>query len=606
MSDRELAHPVTAQSSSLADNDDQEATTTRDPHARIENAFSIELKETPETPLDVMEDGSALPGDTPQLTGGGSDGILPPGRLKLLRGLSPFWHDRLIEAGLILSMGLYYVVGNTNFGAASVFSIPPYVYSLPFLAIFAFFCWYRPAFALALIPLALPYYKIQKTVFSYGSSHADFGLGEISLLVCVLVILAQLLWQRKRWRYRLSWQGLRERLGPFSLPILIFVAAALFSIVVAVSRSSAERAFREEVFDPLLYVALALCCLRTRQDIMRLLGAFLGSALIIAFIGLAQYFFFSGQLQQSLTGGRVLAVYGSANSIGLFFDYALPIALALFIFQVGQALRGRGKWWLCALLAVGFVPLIGVLVFSQSLGTALALPIALLFILALSVRNRKVLVLGTSIIVLIALVGGLALHKQIFYVIANWHDNSRGVSTITKRYYLWQVAINMIHHYPWFGVGMDNWLCHYTINSVCPTTGATPHFIIIFVPGSHTVGTGLAEEQTLSHPHDIFLQVWVSIGIFGLLAFLSILALFYWLFARIVRVVRRSVRQDVLALEWAVLGVGGSMLAALCQGLVDSSFLEQDLAFCFWMLIVMLLILRKLAGATWRDKQLKV
>ncbi len=44
------------------------------------------------------------------------------------------------------------------------------------------------------------------------------------------------------------------------------------------------------------------------------------------------------------------------------------------------------------------------------------------------------------------------------------------------------------------------------------------------------------------------------------------------------------------------------MLAALCQGLVDSSFLKQDLDFCFWMLVAVLLILRVLSGTPWRGK----
>ena len=44
------------------------------------------------------------------------------------------------------------------------------------------------------------------------------------------------------------------------------------------------------------------------------------------------------------------------------------------------------------------------------------------------------------------------------------------------------------------------------------------------------------------------------------------------------------------------------MLAALIQGQVDSSFLVQDLAFCFWMLVTSLLVLRVLAETPWRGR----
>lgn len=526
-----------------------------------------------------------------------------PFTFKLLRGLTPFWHDRVIEAGLILSMGLYYLVGNPDFGAGNFLQLSPYLYSFPFLAIFAFLSWYRLSFALALMPLALPYYFLApKAVFSLGLRHFQFSLAEITLAVCALVAIGQLLQHGKGWRYYLSWEQVRDRVGPFLIPILVFVAAALVSVVVAVSRQTALRAFHEEILAPLLYVLLALCCLRTRGDVKRLLWAFLGSALIIALAGLIQTFFFAKMPQFSSSDGRAHAMYGSANSIGLFFDYALPLGMALLIFQIRKVLREQGNWLNVLLLLIGCIPLIGVLYFSQSLGSALSLPVALLFILALSVRGRKTLLIGAVVLIVLGLGGGLVLHKPLLNFITHWHDNSQGFSTTNKRLYLWQSAWHMIQAYPWFGVGMDNWLCHYSLNHVCELSKTIqPYYMVVTIPGTNSP-TGLIEEPLLSHPHDIFLQIWVSIGIFGLLAFVAILGLFYWLFARIVKTVRRSTSGEVASMEWMVLGIGGAMLAALGQGLIDSSFLEQDLAFCFWMLVASLLIMRVLTGTPWRGK----
>jgi putative inorganic carbon (HCO3(-)) transporter len=575
---------------------------TQTPVEVVANA-PVELVDTSKTPEEAVEGTAREQAHVPRTPLESANDGQPPSTWRLLRGLPSFWHDRLIEAGLILSMALYYLVGNPNFGASSFLHIPPYLYSLPFLAIFACLSWYRLPFAVALMPLALPYYLVQKTVFSYGSHHLDFSLAEISLAVCVLVAVGQFIQQGRRWRYRLTWTELRDRLGPFAVPSLVFAATALISVGVAVSRQDSLRAFREEVFDPLLYVLLALCCLRTRQDVKRLLWAFLGSAMIIAFAGLAQYFFFPDQLKAKQGGDRVHAMYGSANSIGLFFDYALPIGMSLLIFQVSKALHRQGKWWICLLILAGFVPLVGVLYFSQSLGSAVALPVALLFILALSVRDRKKLLIGAGVLLVLALGIGIAFRHQLTHFLATWHDNSKGISTVTKRLYLWESALNMIQQHPWFGVGMDNWLCYYSLNNVCLASHTTsPHFWITLIPGTNQP-TGLHDEPTLSHPHDIFLHVWVSMGIFGLLAFVAILALFYWLFARLVRTVRQSSHAEVSVLEWVVLGVGGAMLAALCQGLIDSSFLEQDLAFCFWMLVAALLILRVLTGTAWQRTQ---
>src|SRR5215831_7883675 len=88
---------------------------------------------------------------------------------------SIFWQHRLIEGGLILSMALYYLVGNPNIEVPGhsqalglLTSLAQHVnplYSLPFLGIFALLSWYRLPFAIALLPLSFPYYYIQKIVY---------------------------------------------------------------------------------------------------------------------------------------------------------------------------------------------------------------------------------------------------------------------------------------------------------------------------------------------------------------------------------------------------------------------------------------------------------
>src|SRR5204863_8445535 len=117
------------------------------------------------------------------------------------------------------------------------------------------------------------------------------------------------------------------------------VVSAL-SIVIATQHDHALRAFRLEVFEPLIYVVLVLICLRSRQDLIRLLGALLGSGLLVAILGMIQYAFFKNTLvvEDSLAN-RVHAVYGSANSIGLLFDYTLPLALALVFARVSLGKR---------------------------------------------------------------------------------------------------------------------------------------------------------------------------------------------------------------------------------------------------------------------------
>ncbi|HAG99302.1 MAG TPA: hypothetical protein DCL75_10700 [Ktedonobacter sp.] len=518
---------------------------------------------------------------------------------KYIKGFTPFWHDRLIEISLVLSMAAYYAIGNEHLGTGFLFQLNPLneFISLPFLVVFAVLCWCRLSFTVALLPLSLPYYVYQKTVFS----HYSFSLVEIALWVCLLVALLQLLLQRQSWPYWLSWQELRERMGPFAIPILVFLLAATLSIFVAYDKIVALRSYREEIVEPILYILLALYCFRLRQDVTRLLLALLGTGLMVALLGMIQYFFFRNLLPVESDGiRRVHAMYGSANSIGLLFDYILPIGFALV---VAKSLYKPNTWafWKYRLLAIVVcLAMLYVLFLTQSHGAWIAIAAAAIFIAAVSIRQRKVLLIAIPLFLIVVGIAFFFYHTRITSFIFDNHVDVRNVSTTTKRLYLWKSALNMIRNSPWFGYGMDNWLCHYSFNKIC-FTPQLHHYLIASDPITH-VQTGLKFEPNLSHPHNVFLHVWVSIGIFGVLAFAATLLLFAWLFIRTLRHLRAGETEKNLSLQWMTIGVGAAMLAAMVQGQVDSSFLEQDLAFCFWIVIVALLVLRAISGTTWRGR----
>jgi putative inorganic carbon (HCO3(-)) transporter len=494
------------------------------------------------------------------------------------------WREHLIEGSIIVSMLLYYFLCNKNlpFG---IFAHQNPLYSLPFLLVFAALCWYRLPIALSLLPLTLPYYStaFQKVVVA----NKAFSLVEITLVTCLLVAVLRLLFVSED---RRLWNSLRAKIGPFLLPIAVFLIAATISSVLAVAKKPAYYALVEEVIGPLLYLVFVVVYLRSRQDIQRLLVAFIGTGLIITILGLAQYYIF--KLPVDPEGSRVHAVYGSGNNIGTLFDYILPLVLALCM--------GRRVTLQYRLLAfVICIPMLYVLYLSQSRGAWIAIACAVVFVAACSIRNRKVVLAGGTILAIILVIAIGLFHNSLFTFLVKGHVSGSGLSTLQKRPYLWLTAIHMIEHQPWLGYGMDNWLCYYSNNTLCKAP--VEHYWVTQDPVTHKP-TGLSDEPTLSHPHNIFLHAWVSTGFFGFLAFVGVLILFYWLFARILAQLHKSAMPDLEHLHWMVVGVGAAICAAIIQGQVDSSFLEQDLAFCFWTLVAALLVLRLLAGAAWRKQ----
>ncbi|MHB8598434.1 MAG: O-antigen ligase family protein [Ktedonobacteraceae bacterium] len=507
---------------------------------------------------------------------------------KRIERFSPFWRNRLIECGMVASMALYYITGNWNLGSAAFFHVNPF-YSYPFLVLFAVLCWFRLSFAVALLPLSLPYYLLQKPVLNHYSY--SFTLVEITLGILFLIATIQLIYKRNRWQYGLSWQDLRDRVGPFAIPVLVFVCASAISIAVAYDRSVALRDLRREILEPIVYMLLLFFCIRERQDVQRLVGALLVTGFVIALIGLVQYLFFKNTLVLEDGIRRVSAVYGSANSIGLLFDYVLPFGFAWAFLKSRKSLPIVTAWIERSVALVFCAVLLYVLYLTQSNGAEFAIAAAAVFILALSIRNRNVLLIGGAIAVVALGIGGYLFHKRIEAAIFYGHTGANGINTLTVRFSLWQAALNMIHNSPWFGYGLDNWLCHYSLNAVCYTPGMYHYWASknIFT-GAALVG--LHNQPDLSHPHNVLLQIWVSMGIFGLLAFIAIVVLFFWLFRRILLHLRSSENEHNQALQWITIGAGAAMVAAMVQGTVDSAFLEQDLAYCFWILVGLLLIIR--------------
>jgi len=517
----------------------------------------------------------------------------PPGKRAV--GLSGFARDFLIGLGMILAMALYYVVGNPNLAYTGFLAHLNPLVSLPFLLIFIVLCWSRLPLALALLPLTVPYYLLQKTVYD----HANFSLAEITLLVCVGVAGVQLILWQATWRYWLSWRELWDRVGPFSIPIVVYAVVAAVSILGAYDGHVALRGLREFVIEPLLYLLLLLYCFRARTDLIRLFTAFLAAVGIIGLLTLAQYLFFRSTLVPDVDGlVRPASVYGSANDVGILFDYTLPFAMAFVIVGTGRVIGEARARWLRILALVFCLFALLILFLLQSLGTWVAMAVAVLFLAALSLPNRKALLVSAAVFAVVVVAVALVFHTKITNFVFAHHVNVNNVSTTQKRLYLWQAAWHMFKDYPLFGVGLNNWSCHYSLNTVCYAPHLK-HYWITTIPGTH-FPTGVKDEPGLQ-PHNDILNIAVSIGIFGLLAYFAIIAMFYWLFARIVQHIGRV--KDAGLLRWMAIGVGTAFLAALVQGQVDSAFLTQDGSYLFWALVASLLLLRVFSATPWRSSR---
>ena len=114
----------------------------------------------------------------------------------------------------------------------------------------------------------------------------------------------------------------------FDLPIILFLAAALLSLLATEYLRLSLRELRSLVVEPLLFWYLCRATLRNPRDAAWLIGGLLAAASMVAVIGLVQLVL-GGAVTDVQGVRRVLGTYTSPNHFALLLGRSLPFLAAL-------------------------------------------------------------------------------------------------------------------------------------------------------------------------------------------------------------------------------------------------------------------------------------
>jgi putative inorganic carbon (HCO3(-)) transporter len=337
--------------------------------------------------------------------------------------------------------------------------------------------------------------------------------------------------------------------------------------------AEAVRAFRELVVEPLLFYWMVVQRSRGPVDAARLVLSMVGAGVVVAAMGAVEILFRAKDLVVAANEGGapqhlVQAVYRDQNSLALLLDRGLPTALALALLPGWIAPWARASGLVVptrlgqGCLLVGSALMLYVLYRTGSRGgeTAAAATLGLIFLYWQ--RRRPGVVVGLAVVA-----AGAALIER--HRLQNIFNSGHGYSNLAHTS-IWHSAVAMIHDHPLLGVGPDNFLYYYTNDAHC-VPGQPP-----LLAHHYYVQAGVNFERCVSHPHNLFLDFWLSTGVLGLVAALWLIALFVILGLRAWR---------TTSIEWkgpltAVLLI---MLATVIHGEVDNSYFLPDLAVFFWL-----------------------
>jgi putative inorganic carbon (HCO3(-)) transporter len=477
------------------------------------------------------------------------------------------WRDLAGGAMLVLAATLYY-------------ALPSTAISLVCLLALAVLCWRRTDLAVCLIPLAVPFYMVPKVL--HLGRHLEFSLGETVIVLCAAIVVVQ---QVRTLPARPRTESVPRHFLPasaFNLPAAVFLLAAALATLVARFHGVALREFRWEVLEPLLFFWLILLRVRGPVGATYLVLAVVAAGTVVALIGAYQVAFRHADLvvASHIGGGTqyfVSSVFQDENSLALLLDRAIPMALSLCLLPAwclafGQRWRENVRVAQTALLVATAIMLV-ILYKSGSRGGELTTVVCGGVLFALW-QWRRPLVLAAGALVVAA---GLFLFR---HRLEDAASGGHGLSNLAHAS-IWESALRMLRDHPLFGVGPDNFLYYYSNDSACAPGHITNYYYV-------QAGTNF--ERCISHPHNMFLDFWLSAGVFGLLAWIWLLALFTVLGLHALRQAQPVWRGPLLAALMA-------MLALLVHGEVDNSYFLPDLSAIFWLCVgVVALWLREAAG----------
>ncbi|MEO8612073.1 MAG: O-antigen ligase family protein [Chloroflexota bacterium] len=379
-----------------------------------------------------------------------------------------------------------------------------------------------------------------------------FPLSEILILMSAAAWLLRLLVEQGKMRHMPisslpQTPVFRMRLKGLDYGVIAFVVLGVISLLWAQLHSQATTELRVMIVEPALFYAIFRTIPLDKKLILKLVDALLIAGFVVAIIGLWQ--FLQGQAVITAEDGarRLASVYGSPNNVGLFLGRCIPFALA-FLFAPIDRLRR-----IAAAVSLGVMGL--AIILSQSVGAIfVGVPAAMIAVLLVYGGKRARWILFG--LVIIAVVGFLfSLQSARF---ARVLDFDSGTNFFRIR--VWQSALNIIHDHPITGLGLDQFLYAFRGHYILPDAW---------------------QEPNLSHPHNIILDFWVRLGIFGV-GLLLVIQFAFWKAMR--GAIRIYQKHDPL-LYAVVVGLIGSMINLISHGLIDNSVFVQDLCYVFIFLL---------------------
>ncbi len=405
------------------------------------------------------------------------------------------------------------------------------------LIIFAYFSRRNIIHSLAVFLFLLPTYLIRLEFFGLPTTLLEVLF--VGLLLGFIILNFS-----SRSDIYLKIQQLFEQNKLFIIGLLLFLTGATISLFISSNSLSALGEWKAFYLEPIIFGFILYLSVKDREDLNTIITGLVMGAIITSLLAIYQRFtgfIVPYAFWENANTYRVTAWYGFPNAVSLYLAPIIPFT----IYIMYELTKKKIISLLLALL------LLLAIIFSKSTGAIIAIITTLVFLLIINTATRRKVIISIviSLTILLSVPQMEQVRQEIFF-----GDRSGQI-----RLAIWSETRDFLRDNPIFGAGLSSY-------------GEK------IIPYHRTVnGEGI---EIFHHPHNIFLTMWVNLGLIGLLGFIIIILSTF----RICLSNRETLAKIFLA----------SLLILIIHGLVDSPYIKNDLSLLFWFIIITPYTLRPL------------
>jgi O-antigen ligase len=490
-----------------------------------------------------------------------------------------------------------------------------------FLVFYTIFAFKRLTGAFLLLLFLLPSYLIRFSFFSIP----------MTLLEAMILILFCVWFFRN---YSQVFSNIKDKLNnknngireyPFSFEISLWIFLAFMSVWVANFSNSAFGIWKAYFFEPVLlyilvYNIFAISKKSKKEFVGEVILSLSVSALLVSVYAIYQKFTGTGIINPFWADEatrRVTSVFQYPNAVGLYLAPIVMMALGSLIFNFQfsifkQFSKNKFLIFKKVVLFLSVILSVAAIYFAKSEGAIVAVAAAIMIFIAncLFQRIRKFLIQRDIIlngrIVIVSSIVSIVLFvfaSSLFFlhVVPPYSRPDFGNSIMNKvhdkvtlkdfsgevRKQQWRETYEMMSdNNRWFwGAGLGFYqssVGRYHQEGIFFNTDRDADFRrkLVLFDDEYKVKYWRPVEIYM-YPHNLLLNFWVEIGLFGMLLFAGIMLKFFMVGVKILN------REN----KYLVLSLILSMLVVVIHGIVDVPYFKNDLAAMFWVIVAMMGIL---------------